>query len=186
MVTTVAPAELKTASQPAGSYDVGKPAKYVVEVAKIGLVTTGAAVVAYFAYRLAQRKDDRTNFLAAAAKFREAFIPELIAAEADTRSKINYLDFLRAAYDDRHSKAFAAFEPFVPAYSRSSFNTDWNRYRYGENDDGTIQKPDQDDMDHASLYFLEYSIEWDLRRPNRPRENAITRIKKLLSYAGET
>jgi hypothetical protein len=172
----------KAASQPADPNDVEKPSQYVIEMAKIGLATSGAALVAYFAYRLARRKDDRTNFLAAGAKFREAFAPELAAAEADDRNEINYMEFLRTAYQ-RHEQAVMAFEHFMPLDRRRSFTEDWNRYRYGENDKGATQMPAPEDMDHASLYFLEYSIEWDLRSPKRPRENTINRIRKLLSYA---
>ena len=156
------------------------------EAQKIGIGVAGAALVAYFAYRLAQRKDDRSNFFAACLKFREAFAPELSAAEADSSNRINYMEFLRAAHDERHAMAVIAFEPFVPASGLASFRSDWNRYRYGENADGTTQQPDPEDMDHDELYFLEYSIEWDLRRPERPRQNTISRIRKLLSNASET
>ena len=131
-------------------------------------------------------REARNRRAAAAIKFRDSFIPELFAAEADTGNRINYMEFLRAAYGERHAQAVIAFEPFIPADELGSFRSDWNRFRYGENADGSTQQPNPEDMDHDSLYFLEYSIEWDLRRPERPRENTITRIRKLLSHASET
>ena len=183
MATSATASKLKTASQPSHTDGVEKPEPLIREVLKIGLGTAGAALIAYLAYRLARRKDDRSTFTAAAIQFREAFTPELAAAEADTRNGINYMKFLRAGYNERHAQAVIDFEHFLPAEKVDSFADDWNRYRYGENTDGSAQTPDAEDMDHELLYFLEYSIEWDLRRPEKPRLNAIKRIRKLLSYA---
>jgi hypothetical protein len=183
MATSVAASSPKTASQPGNDQrvdgkDDGKPYVPFV-IAGIGLVGV------YFAHHLSKRRDSNNRFAAAAAKFRDAFSPELEAAEADTRHSINYVEFLRTAYRERHAQAYIAFEPFVPVEKRRSFNRDWNRYRYGENEDGSTQEPDPEDIDHEALYFLEYSIEWDLRRPERPRENTVKRIRKLLSYTSD-
>jgi hypothetical protein len=177
----VASSAAKTTSQSAndervGGGNDGKPYVPFV-IAGIGLVGI------YVAYLLSKRRDSNNRFAVAATKFRDAFAPELAAAEADTRNEVNYMEFLRTAYDERHAQAYIAFEQFVPAENRRSFKNDWNRYRYGENKDGSTQEPDTEDMNHDDLYFLEYSIEWDLRHPERPRENAIKRIRNLLSYA---
>jgi hypothetical protein len=185
MATSTTASSPKAASQPSHADGVEKPEPIVIEAAKIGLGTAGAALIAYLAYRLARRKDDRSNFLSAAIRFREAFTPELAAAEADAGNRINYMEFLRAAHDERHTQAVIAFEHFLPVEKLRGFTDDWNRYRYGENADGSVQEPDPEDMDHESLYFLEYSIEWDLRRPERPRENTIKRIRKLLSHTSD-
>jgi len=186
MVAVVAPENPKTTNQPARADDNDEVKPLMKETQKVAIATTGAFLVTYFAYRLARRKDDRANFLSAAAKFREAFTPELIAAEADQQNKINYMTFLRAAHDERHALAFSAFEPFVQANKLNNFREDWNRYRYGENQDGSAMRPDPEDMGHDELYFLEYSIEWDHRKPDRPRKNTTIRIRKLLRYASET
>lgn len=134
--------------------------------AAAGTTVVGALLVAWVVHKWngARETRNRKAAAAAAARFREAFAPELCAAQTDTTNKINYKEFLRTSHDERHAQAIIAFEPFVPANKLSSFRSAWNLYRYGENADGTVQQTDPDDMDHDSLYFLEYSIEWDLRR----------------------
>jgi hypothetical protein len=175
------PSGPKAASQPAnderikGEVDV----KPYLTVAAAGIGLAGV----YLAHHLSKRRDRLSQFRSAAVRFREAFTPELVAAEADTNNRIDYMELLRSAYDERHARAFIIFEPFVPADKRRGLREEWDRYRYGENDDGTIQRPGPEDIAHASLYFLEYSTEWDLRSPERPRANTIKRIHKLLSYA---
>lgn len=160
-----------------------------VEAVKI-YITIGVALVGlisiYITHRLTSRRDSLSRFHIAATKFRDAFAPELAAAEADTENRIDYMEFLSTAYNARHSQAFIIFEPFVAAKKRGILHNDWNFYRYGENVDDSIQGYDRVHMDHASVSFLEYSTEWDLSCPERPRENAIKRIRRLMSYATES
>lgn len=137
----------------------------------------------YLAHRLALRREALARRRAAAIRFREAFAPELIKAEADTDCGLDYMGLLRRAHDERHAQAVSDFEPFIPRRRLDAFRQDWNRYRYGENKDGSAAAPDAMDMGHGELYFLEYGVEWDNGRPCAPRDNAITRIGKLLSYA---
>ena len=179
MVTSVAASSPKAASDPGNDNRIDRE-DAVKPYIPIGVAVVGVIGI-YIAHRLSTRRERLSRFHAAAAKFRDAFAPELAAAEADSRNDINYMDFLRAAYE-RHALAIIAFDAFILEDKRRSFNNAWNRYRYGENADGSTQAPDPHDMDHESLYFLEYSIEWDLSRPKRPRENTIKRIRTLLSY----
>lgn len=137
----------------------------------------------YLTHRLALRREALARQRAAALRFRQAFAPELSKAEADTDCRLDYMGLLRVAHDERHAQAVSDFEPFIPRRRLNAFRQDWNRYRYGENKDGSALAPDAMDMGHGELYFLEYGVEWDHGRPCAPRDNAITRIRKLLSYA---
>jgi hypothetical protein len=154
-----------------------------IPIIAAGIAVAGSLVAALLVHVLSSRREARGRRATATVKFRAAFARELLAAEADTGGSINYMDVLRAAHDERHAQAVIEFEPFIPKAKLSSFRSDWNRYRYGENKDGSPVQPGADGMDHEDLYFLEYSIEWDLSRPERPRQNAIKRINALLDYA---
>ena len=157
-----------------------------IPIVAAGISVAGATLVAWFVHKWNGAREARNRRAIAAVRFRDSFWPVLSAAEADTGNRINYMEFLRAAHDERHAQAVIAFEPYISVDKLSTFRSDWNRFRYGENADGRTQQPNPEDMDHDSLCFLEYSIEWDLRRPGRPRENTIIRIRKLLSHASET
>jgi hypothetical protein len=175
----------KTASQPAQGGGVEKPVPPIVEVQKILLGTAGAALVAYFAYRLARRKDDRTIFLTAGARFREAFAADIAAIENGNLGHLDLMDYLRVGYKERHAAAFALFEGFVPRTKLAAFRDDWNRYRYGENENGSPAIPTADGLTHDELLFLCYvgpGWSWETHIQKSGDEKALTRIRKLLSY----
>lgn len=182
MSKTIGPDSPKAAKPPTDDKRVKSTIDAVIPYPPIAVAAAGLFGV-YVAHRLSMRREAIGQFHAAAVKFRAAFAPELLTAEADTGGSINYMDVLRTAHDERHAQAVIEFEPFIPKAKLSSFRSDWNRYRYGENKDGSPVQPGADGMDHEALYFLEYSIEWDLSRPERPRQNAIRRINALLDYA---
>ena len=185
MAIAGAPAAKQTSSPPQHPSAEGK---LDIPVPLIGasITVAGGLLAAFLIHRWSSWREARSRKAAATLKFREAFTPEIIAAENDISNRINYVEFLRAAHNERHAQAVKSFEPFVPADSIGRFRRDWNRYRYGERADGATYHPDIKDMDHNSLYFLEYSAEFDLQRLGWPREKALKRIHQLMSYAGET
>jgi hypothetical protein len=188
MVTPAHPVESKAASYPAGANDIEKPTQHVVDVAKIGLATTGAALVAYLAYRWARRKDDRTNFIDAGARFREAFAADLAAIENGNIGYRGIVDFLIGAYNERHAAAVVIFEPFVPTKKLAAFRDDWNRYRYGQDKDGRPNVPAEDGLPHDELLFLCYSeagVVWESHTGMPAGSKAIARIKRLCTYTSE-
>ena len=189
MPTDFAASPSKTPSQPANAGDVEKPTQHISEILKIPLATIGAALVAYFAYRLARRKDDRTNFLNAGGIFREAFAADLVAVQNGTIGYRGVADFLKVAYDERHAAAIAIFEPFVPDKKLAAFRDDWNRYRYGQNKDGSPNAPSEDGLPHDELLFLCYTepgVVWESHTGMSAESKAIVRIKKFIAYTSET
>lgn len=95
------------------------------------------------------------------------------------------MDFLRVAHDDRHAQAVVAFEPFIPAGKRRQFREDWQRYCYGEHDEGSSMTPATAEMDHNDLLCLSYTREFHLENPEAARLLAIERMRKLLIYANQ-
>ena len=188
MVTPVSAKNPKAASQPADANYVENPTKHVVDVAKIGLVTTGAALVAYFAYRLARRKDDRSNFLAAALKFRSVFALDIAYLESGRWSGIALMDSLREAYRDRHAAAIAEFEIHVAGKRLAAFRDDWNRYRYGEKEDGSAASPDDVELSHDEFLLLCYAgpgQSWETHISLSGTTKALHRIRKLMEHGSE-
>lgn len=151
-----------------------------------GITVAGAILVAYLVHRWNGKRERKARFVAAATAFRNAFAGDLAALEGRTFRGEDPMEFLRVAHDERHAQAVIAFEPFLPIVKKERFRKDWQRYCYGEGDDGKLLEPDPEDMGHKQLYFLVYSAEWKPGDLEAPRRAAIERMKRLLTYAGET
>ena len=176
----------KAASQPANDQRVegkedGKPYIPVI-IAVIGL---GGV---YWAHRLSRRREMIARFNAAATNFREAFAIDLAAIEHGNIGHLPLMDYLRTAHDERHAAAVVAFEPFIAASRLTAFREAWQRYRYGENENGTPAEATHEEMDHDELYFLCYAEgrSWETHIAASNTQKAIGRMKQLLSYAAET
>ena len=151
-----------------------------------------AAVIAlggiYWAHRLSKRREAIARFHAQAVKFREAFAADLAAIENDNLGHLDLMDYMRSAYNARHAAAVAVFEGFVPAGKLGAFRDDWNRYRYGENEDGSPAVPDEESPPHSEMLLLCYygpGPSWERHLQLSGYEKAMSRIRKLLSYASE-
>ena len=153
----------------------------------------GAWLTYYFARRLSA--DQLKNMLAlakaeavraAGIRLRHAFAKELSALKSGLSLSVDLQHYLRAAYDARHAEAATNFEPFVPKARLAGFRGDWQRYCYGEHENGAPLTVEEIEMDAEELLFLTYNAVGNHLHPGLPRKLAITRIVKLLSYAEET
>ncbi len=122
----------------------------------------------------------------AAAAFRAAFAPDLAAIEANSFGDRDLMDYLGVAYTERHAQAALVFEPFLSRRRRRSFVADWNRYRYGEQKDGSPLSPEKAATTEVGLRFLQYSDEWHGFKAELAHDLAIKHIHILLSHASET
>ena len=151
-----------------------------------------AAVIAlggiYWAHRLSKRREAIARFHAQAVKFRECFAADLAAIENDTLGHLNLMEYLRVAYNERHAAAILAFEPSISRGKASGFRDAWNRYRYGENEDGSAAAVSNEGLDHDEFYFLCYlspGHSWETHIPKPAKQKALERMHALLSYASE-
>jgi hypothetical protein len=145
-------------------------------------------LVAYFAYRLARRKDDRSNFLAAASKFRAAFAQDIATLQGDHWGGTALQDMLLAAYQDRHVVAVQEFEPHIRPKRLAAFREDWNRYRYGEKENGQPATPDDFELGHKELLLLCYAApgtSWETHIQDVGTRKALRRLQKLMEHARE-
>ena len=142
----------------------------------------------YWAHRLSKRREAIARFHAQAVKFRECFAADLAAIENDTLGHLNLMEYLRVAYNERHAAAILAFEPSISRGKASGFRDAWNRYRYGENEDGSAAAVSNEGLDHDEFYFLCYlspGHSWETHIPKPAKQKALERMHALLSYASE-
>lgn len=122
---------------------------------------------------------------AAAARFREAFAEELVALECDDLAYSDITDFLRKAYS-KHARAVVEFQALLGQEERRALQCDWNYFRFGENDDGSICFPDDGaGIEHSQLLHLCYGdlgCTFETHINLSPTQKAITRINRLLRH----
>ena len=146
---------------------------------------SGAILLACFVAYLAWRNGYKARVATASASFRTAFAGDLAVFESGSIGDRDPMDYLRDAYP-KHLEAVFAFSPFILNRHRRSFDADWNRYRYGEQEDGSPQTPETAAAPEDGIRFLEYSFEWHRFKPQSARDLAVKRMRKLLTYAEQT
>jgi hypothetical protein len=177
-------AKTQAPGQPASSGRT-EDSSHVFELQKIGLGFFSAAVLGYLAYRLAVRKDERSAFKAACSKLHEAFTNDLAAVENHNLGNLDLMEFLGRAHE-RHAAAVVAFEHHLPARKRAAFRAAWNRYRYGENADGSIARTQDEGLSHDELLFLCYSPFGGITEPHTGKsaqQRVLERLRVLLAFA---
>jgi hypothetical protein len=120
---------------------------------------------------------------AASARFREAFANELVALESDDLGHYDVTDFLKAAYV-KHAKAVVEFQLAINQSEREKLQNDWDRFRYGENEDGRVCTPEiSEGLDHNDLLYLCYGglgCTFETHIKLGAHQKAINRINQLL------
>ena len=185
-VSSIPPA--KQASNPEQQQGADWKLDIPVPIVAAGIAVLGALFVAWLVHKWNGGRERRGRFVSAATKFREAFAPDLAAIEHGKIGHLPLMDYLRTAHDERHAAAVVAFEPFIAASRLTAFREAWQRYRYGENENGTPAEATHEEMDHDELYFLCYAEgrSWETHIAASNTQKAIRRMKQLLSYAAET
>jgi len=92
------------------------------------------------------------------------------------------MDYLREAFQ-RHSKAVATFEHFLALECRRAFRAKWQEHCYGRDCSGQPESPDSVGIEHDSLLYLHYGIEYNRQEPMAPHTIAAKTMRDLLAYA---
>lgn len=187
MVAASAPAS-KQASSPQQTQSADWKLEVPIPLVAAGITILGAACVAWFAHRWSRTREAASRRALGAAKFREAFASDLVAVEHGNIGHLSLMDYLREAHNERHASAVVTFEPLIRGAKLTAFRHAWQRYRYGENEDGSPAAPDSDGMNHDDLYFLCYAENrgWETHIALSSQEKAIERMRTLIAYAAET
>ena len=178
---------IKQASAPQeqqGAGWVGVP----VPIIATGITVCGAVVLALLVNRWNKRRESDGRTASAVTKLHESFAPAIAAIEGARLGHLSLMDFLRTAYDERHAAAVIAFEPFVTPNKLNRFCDAWNRYRYGEDENGKPANPASADMNHEDLYFLCYTppgSTWETHIKTPATQKALERIRAFLKCASE-
>ena len=121
-----------------------------------------------------------------ARDFINAFASDLAAIESGANLKAELPEFLRLAYEARHSNAVATFEYMISSAKREDFKTKWKHHCYGPDSSGAPMSPEDVGIEHDKLLFLHYSEHYDTSGPGASRKLASQRIRSLLAFAQET
>lgn len=125
---------------------------------------------------LAIYRNNRSNALSAAIKFREAFLPELSALESKASTSENTRDLLIASFD-RHQMAVASYKDYLAGRKQSAFLRAWNAYHFGQSFDPV--KFGLDGKNQVLLQYVAVSDEEELAA----KRLAIRNIHGLLTFA---
>jgi hypothetical protein len=154
----------------------------------------GAWITYRFALKLADKQFEQLKEISklearrsAARDFVDAFAPELAALRSGADMVGDAMDLLRAAYNERHSRAVEVFMHYLPEAQRASFRKDWLRHCYGTGTNGEPNSPEDEEfgMPHDSLLYLHFSDEWREKDGPGSRSRARLSMERLLAYASD-
>lgn len=118
----------------------------------------------------------------AARAFVEAFANDVRFFESEADEDIDAMGYLREAFQ-RHSKAVATFEHFLPLERRRAFRAKWQEHCYGRDTSGLPESPGSVGIEHSSLLYLHYGIEYNLKELTAAHAIAAKTMRALLAYA---
>ena len=168
---------------------------YAVALVSSGIGIAGTLIGVLATYRLSIKLTDRQfQHAREIAKVEsrhvssrtlvEAFANDIRFLENEATEDTDVMRFLLAAFS-RHSAAIANFEYFLSPENRRAFRSMWQEHCYGQDSNGMPDSPADVGIEHASLLYLHYGIEYNLQEPSIPHALAANRMRTLLAW-GET
>jgi hypothetical protein len=165
--------------------------KLAIIAGGFGVAGTLVGVLAtyWLALKLADRQFQHAREIAkaesrhvASRSFIDAFAAELQFLETVATEETDTMEYLRVAYQ-RHAAAVATFEHYVLPERRSDFRATWQQHCYGHDTHGKPDSPQGVGIEHSSLLFLHYGIEYNLAERLAPLGIAAKSMRALLAYA---
>jgi hypothetical protein len=184
MNTAVVPSPAAKSSSAPQEKRVEEREKIPVPVVAAIIGVAGSLLIAGLVHRWSRTREKEARFATAATRFRQAFASDIAAIEEGNIGSLDLPDYLRLAYKERHAAAVVEFEPFVSQDKLPGFRKAWDRYRYGENSDGTIASPDDEGLSHEDLLFLGYGFAtFETHAKQSAKDRALARVRALLAHA---